>query len=66
MVIRLAQNVRVLGSISALVIIFPIFITPQYWCRDQDPVQATRCVVVEPTLCMDTQGHYLYVCDCMH
>ena len=33
---------------------------------DQDPVQATRCMVVEPTLSMYMYGHCLYVCNCKH
>ena len=31
------------------------------WFRDQDAEQSICSMVVEPTLCMYVQGHYLYV-----
>ena len=46
----------------ALGTIFPIFTG----CHDRDPVQATCCMVVEPTLCMCMYGPCLYVCNCKH
>ena len=58
MVCTLTRNARDLGSIPILDAIFPIFITG---CHDMGPVQATRCMVVEPTLGMDMYMHCLCV-----
>ena len=58
----LAQNARDVGSISALGTIFPIFNTHNASCHDHDPVQAMRCMVFEPNLCMYMYGHCLYAC----
>ena len=49
----LTGNVRDVRSIPALGAIFPIFnISHDTGCFDDDPVQATHFIVVEPTLCM--------------
>ena len=48
MVSTLAWNAKDMGSILTLGTIFPTH--PQHWCHDQDPVQATRYMVVELTL----------------
>ncbi len=47
----LARNARDVGSSPALGTEFPIFITPTTLVAvTMDPVHATRCMVVEPTL----------------
>ena len=58
----LAQNARVVGSSPALGTIIPIFITPTTLvAMTMDPIQATCCMVVEPTLSVYMCGHCLYV-----
>ena len=53
------------GSNPALDTIFASLITG---CGDHDPIQATRCMVVEPTLCvcMCIYVSALPVCNCKH
>ena len=48
----LSLNVIDVGSIPPLGAIFPTFISPVTGCYDHGPEQATRCIVVEPTLCL--------------
>ena len=53
MVSALTWNARNMGSSPPLGTIFPIFHhTHDTGCHDPDPVQATHCMVVKPTLCM--------------
>ena len=51
MVSSLSRNSRDMGSIPTLGTIFPIFITHNTRSRGHSHVQATWCMVVEPTLC---------------
>ena len=63
----LAWNARDVGSIPGLGTVFPIFITPTTLvAMTMDPVQATCCMVVEPTPSMYMYGQCLYVCNCRH
>ena len=48
MVSTLVQNTQDVGSIPTS----HFHQTYDDGCHDHDPVQATRCIVVEPTLCM--------------
>ena len=67
MVSTLSWNAKDAGSISSLDPIFHIFITLHNTdCCDYDSVQAIRCMVVEPTLCMYMYSHCLYVCNSKH
>ena len=63
----LARNARDVGLSPTLGAVFPIFITPMTLVdMTMDPVQATRCMIVEPTPSMYRYGHCLYVCNCKH
>ena len=56
----LDRNARGVGSSPALGTVFPIFIIPTTLVAvNLDPVQATHCMVVEPTLsiCVYIYGH---------
>ena len=60
----LAQNARDVGSSPTLGTVFHIFVTSTTLVTRtmiQDPVQATRCMVVELTLCMYIACMYVMV-----
>ena len=63
----LAQNARDVGSIQHSVCNISHFHhTDDTVCHDYDPVQALRCMVVEPTLRICIRGDCLYACNCKH
>ena len=60
----LARNARDVNLSPALDTVFPILITSTTLvAMTMDPIQAMRCMVVEPTLCMYMCGDPLYACN---